>query len=108
MHRWSYAGRMARTAGARKRRSAGAFALAECCRVYAPSPVLTRWIDVAAALLRTWAVQFTLPRLPIEVMVAYGMWAAVLVIGFVVKGQPLRAPVYFWQTIRQKRTAGTT
>jgi len=65
------------------------------------------WMD-ATALFVLWAVQFTLPRLRIEVMVAYGVWALVLVIGFVVKGQPLRAPAYFWQTVRQKRTAGTT
>ena len=65
------------------------------------------WID-ATALFVLWAVQFTLPQLRIEVMVAYGVWALVLVIGFVVKGQPLRAPAYFWQTLTQKRSAGTT
>ena len=65
------------------------------------------WMD-ATALFVLWAVQFTLPHLRSEVMVAYGVWAVVLVIGFVVKGQPLRAPAYFWQTIRQKRSAGTT
>jgi len=65
------------------------------------------WMD-ATALFVLWAVQFTLPQLRIEVMVAYGVWALVLVIGFVVKGQPLRAPAYFWQTVRQKRSAGTT
>src|SRR6266446_2944006 len=52
--------------------------------------------------------ELALPQLRIEVMVAYGVWALVLVIGFVVKGQPLRAPAYFWQTVRQKRSAGTT
>ena len=65
------------------------------------------WMD-ATALFVLWAVQFTLPHLRVEVMVAYGVWAVVLVIGFVVKGQPLRAPAYFWQAIRQKRSAGTT
>jgi len=65
------------------------------------------WMD-ATALFVLWAVQFTLPHLRVEVMVAYGVWAGVLVIGFVAKGQPLRAPAYFWQTIRQKRSAGTT
>ena len=65
------------------------------------------WMD-ATALFVLWAVQFTLPQLRIEVMVAYGVWALVLVIGFVLKGQPLRAPAYFWQTVRQKRSAGTT
>ena len=65
------------------------------------------WLD-ATALLVLWAVQFTLPQLRAEIMVAYGVWAVVLVIGFVVKGQPLRAPAYFWQTVRKKRSAGTT
>ena len=65
------------------------------------------WMD-ATALFVLWAVQFTLPQLRIEVMVAYGVWALVLVTGFVVKGQPLRAPAYFWQTLTQKRSAGTT
>ena len=64
------------------------------------------WLD-ASALLVLWAVQFTLPELRAGIMVAYGVWAVVLVIGFVVKGQPLRAPVYFWQTIRKNRSAGT-
>jgi hypothetical protein len=36
------------------------------------------------------------------------VWAVVLVIGFVVKGQPLRAPALFWQTVTKKRSAGTT
>ncbi len=65
------------------------------------------WMD-ATALFALWAVQFALPQLRIEVMVAYGVWALVLVIGFVVNGQPLRAPAYFWHTVRQKRSAGTT
>jgi cation:H+ antiporter len=65
------------------------------------------WMD-ATALFVLWAVQFTFPDLRAPIMVAYGVWAVVLVIGFVVKGQPLRAPVYFWQTVRQKRSAGTT
>ena len=65
------------------------------------------WMD-ATALFVLWAVQFALPHLRAEIMIAYGVWVVVLVIGFVVKGQPLRAPVYFWQTIRKKRSAGTT
>ena len=65
------------------------------------------WLD-ATALFVLWAVQFTLPQLRAEVMVAYGVWVVVLVIGYVVKGQPLRAPALFWQTIRKKRSAGTT
>jgi cation:H+ antiporter len=65
------------------------------------------WMD-ATALFVLWAVQFTVPHLRAPIMVAYGVWAVVLVIGFVVKGQPLLAPKYFWQTVRQKRSAGTT
>jgi cation:H+ antiporter len=65
------------------------------------------WMD-ATALFVLWAVQFTTPHLRAPIMVAYGVWAVVLVIGFVVKGQPLLAPKYFWQTITQKRSAGTT
>jgi cation:H+ antiporter len=65
------------------------------------------WMD-ATALFVLWAVQFTVPDLRGPIMVAYGVWAVVLVIGFVVKGQPLRAPACFWQIVRQKRSAGTT
>jgi len=65
------------------------------------------WMD-ATALFVLWAVQFTLPELRTGIMVAYGVWAVVLVIGFVVKGRPLRAPACFWRTVRQKRSAGTT
>jgi cation:H+ antiporter len=65
------------------------------------------WMD-ATALFVLWAVQFAVPQLRVEIMIAYGVWAVVLVIGFVVKGQPLRAPACFWQTVRQKRSAGTT
>ncbi|MFN2571405.1 MAG: hypothetical protein ABR537_07320 [Gemmatimonadales bacterium] len=65
------------------------------------------WLD-ATALFVLWAVQFTLPHLRAEIMVAYGVWAIVLVIGFVVKGQPLRAPALFWLTVRKQRSAGTT
>jgi cation:H+ antiporter len=65
------------------------------------------WMD-ATALFVLWAVQFTVPDLRTPIMVAYGVWAVVLVIGFVIKGQPLRAPACFWQIVRQKRSAGTT
>ena len=65
------------------------------------------WLD-ATALFVLWAVQFTLPQLRAEIMVAYGVWVVVLVIGYAVKGQPLRAPALFWQTVRKQRSAGTT
>jgi cation:H+ antiporter len=65
------------------------------------------WMD-ATALFVLWAVQFAVPDLRGPIMIAYGIWVVVLVIGFVVKGQPLRAPACFWQIVRQKRSAGTT
>ncbi len=64
------------------------------------------WMD-ATALFVLWVVQFTLPQLRAEVMVAYGIWAVVLVIGFVVRGQALRAPKQFWETVTKRRSAGT-
>src|SRR6058998_2214028 len=64
------------------------------------------WME-ATALFVLWVVQFTLPHLRAEVMVAYGIWAVVLVIGFVVRGQALRAPKQFWATVTKRRSAGT-
>src|ERR1700694_238880 len=64
------------------------------------------WFD-ATGLLVLWGVQFTMPHLRAEIMLAYAVWAAVLVIGFAVKGQRLRAPQYFWETVTRKRSAGT-
>ena len=64
------------------------------------------WMD-ATALFVLWVVQFTLPHLRAEVMVAYSIWAVVLVIGFVVRGQALRAPRQFWETVTKRRSAGT-
>lgn len=66
------------------------------------------WRD-ASALFVLWAVQLVQPHLREEVAVAYAVWMAVLAIGFLVKGQPLLAPKYFWQTVRgapQRRSAG--
>ncbi len=64
------------------------------------------WLE-AAALFVLWAVQFTVPELRVQIMVAYGVWIAVLMIGYALKGQALRAPAAFWQTVRKKRSAGT-
>jgi multidrug transporter EmrE-like cation transporter len=52
-------------------------------------------------------VQFLAPHLREEVSVAYALWIAVLLVGFVVKGHALLAPKYFWETITKKRSAGT-
>ena len=64
------------------------------------------WLD-ATGLFALWAVQFTLPELRGPVMVVYGVWAVVLVIGYVAKREPPRAPALFWQIVRKKRSAGT-
>jgi len=63
------------------------------------------WFD-ATALFALWAVQFFVPHLREEVSVAYALWILVLLVGFVIKGQPLLAPTYFWETLKQKRSAG--
>jgi cation:H+ antiporter len=65
------------------------------------------WFD-ATALFVLWVVQFLAPHLREEVSLAYALWIVILLIGFAVRGQPLRAPRYFWETITKKRSAGTT
>ncbi len=64
------------------------------------------WFD-ATALFVLWVVQFLAPHLREEVSVAYALWIVILLVGFAIKGQPLLAPKYFWQTLTQKRSAGT-
>src|SRR5438034_4484810 len=56
------------------------------------------WLD-ASAIFVLWLAQFLRPNLREEVAVAYGIWMAILVIGFVVKGRPLLAPRYFWEVV---------
>ena len=64
------------------------------------------WLD-ATILFVLWLVQFLRPTLREEIAVAYGIWMAILLIGFVVRGHALLAPKYFWETVRkQKRSAG--
>jgi cation:H+ antiporter len=65
------------------------------------------WFD-ATALFVLWVVQFLAPHLREEVSVAYALWIVILLVGFAIKGRPLLAPKYFWQTLTQKRSAGTT
>ena len=65
------------------------------------------WFD-ATALFVLWIVQFLAPHLREEVSVAYALWIVILLVGFVIRGQALLAPRYFWQALTQKRSAGTT
>ncbi len=58
------------------------------------------WFD-ATSIFVLWLVQFLRPSLREEVAVAYGIWMAILVIGFVVRGKALLAPKYFWETIKR-------
>ncbi len=58
------------------------------------------WLD-ATIILVLWLVQFLRPNLREEVAVAYGLWMAILIIGFLVKGKALLAPRYFWDTVRK-------
>jgi cation:H+ antiporter len=53
------------------------------------------WFD-ATALFVLWAVQFFAPHLREEVCLAYALWIVILLIGFVVRGQRVLAPAYFW------------
>ena len=63
------------------------------------------WFD-ASALFILWLVQFLAPHLREEVSIAYALWIAILLVGFLVKGQTLLAPKYFWESVRKKRPAG--
>jgi cation:H+ antiporter len=60
------------------------------------------WFD-ATALFVLWLVQFLVPHLREEVSVAYALWIAVLIVGFVVRGQRLRAPAEFWANVTRQR-----
>lgn len=64
------------------------------------------WFD-ASALFVLWLVQFLAPHLREEVSIAYALWIVILLVGFLVKGQALLAPKYFWEGLRKKRPAGT-
>ena len=63
------------------------------------------WFD-ATALFVLWVVQFFAPHLREEVCLAYALWIVILLVGFAVRGEPLRAPTYFWQTVIKRRPAG--
>ncbi len=59
-----------------------------------------RWLD-AIILFALWFAQFVRPTLREEVAMAYGLWMAILVAGFVWHRQ-LLAPKYFWAAVRLK------
>jgi cation:H+ antiporter len=61
------------------------------------------WRD-ASAIFVLWLAQFLVPHWREEVAVAYGLWIAVLAIGFAVRGETLLAPRYFWETVRRGRS----
>src|SRR5216117_2100437 len=63
------------------------------------------WLD-ASIIFVLWLAQFLRPDWREEVAVAYGLWMVILGIGFVVRGKPLLAPKYFWETLKA-RSAGT-
>jgi cation:H+ antiporter len=59
------------------------------------------WLD-ASALFVLWLAQFLVPHWREEVAIAYGLWIAILLIGFAVRGQRLKAPQYFWDVLTGK------
>jgi cation:H+ antiporter len=64
------------------------------------------WLD-AAALFVLWLAQFLVPHWREEVAVAYGVWMAVLVVGYAIRAKPLLVPKYFWATLRGSRPPQT-
>jgi len=58
------------------------------------------WLE-ASVLFVLWLAQFLRPNLREEIAVAYGLWMAILAIGFVTRGRALLAPKYFWETVRR-------
>jgi cation:H+ antiporter len=61
------------------------------------------WLD-ATIIFVLWLAQFLRPGLREEVAVAYGLWMAILLVGFVVRGRALLAPKYFWAAVRRPET----
>ena len=61
------------------------------------------WLD-ASALFVLWLAQFLVPHWREEVAVAYGLWIAVLVIGFAIGKKRLQAPQLFWEVVTRKPT----
>jgi cation:H+ antiporter len=66
------------------------------------------WLD-AAALFVLWLAQFLVPHWREEVAIAYVLWMAVIIIGFVLRGKTVKAPTYFWEILTgRKVTAADT
>lgn len=63
------------------------------------------WLD-ATIIFVLWLAQFLRPSLREEIAVAYGIWMAILLIGFIVRGKRLLAPQYFWETVRRHDRPG--
>jgi hypothetical protein len=59
------------------------------------------WLD-ATIIFVLWLAQFIRPGLREEVAVAYGLWMVILAVGFVVRGNALLAPRYFWDVVRRR------
>jgi cation:H+ antiporter len=63
------------------------------------------WLD-ATIIFVLWLAQFLRPSLREEIAVAYGIWMAILLIGFIARGKRLLAPQYFWETVRRHDRPG--
>jgi cation:H+ antiporter len=59
------------------------------------------WLD-ATIIFVLWLAQFIRPGLREEVAVAYGLWMVILAVGFLVRGNALLAPRYFWDVVRRR------
>ena len=57
----------------------------------------------AGALFVLWLAQFLLPEWRTGVTIAYAVWMGGLLVAFAARRLPLRAPVYFWETVGLKR-----
>jgi len=66
------------------------------------------WLD-ATIIFVLWLAQFLRPSLREEIVLAYGLWMAILTVGFVVRGRALLAPQHFWRILqrRETRSAGS-
>jgi cation:H+ antiporter len=63
------------------------------------------WLD-ASAIFVLWLAQFLVPHWREEVAIAYGLWIAVLIIGYATRAKPLLAPRYFWESVTRRAAGG--